>query len=208
MLIHRLRLTKPAVLAVSIFALSSLIPGCGGGRRAVRGDDEPGLDHAAMSTSLDRRDLQKALNENMQIMRNSAIVQRWMGENRPPVAVLPMRNETSEHIDSALQALITDVETQLINWGAVRVISLENQQQMMAEIRRQYSDGFDQTQIAHWGKQIGARYFIDGKVFSTDERVGDQRRVQYYMFVRAMSVETGEVLFQNKVAITKAIIRD
>ncbi|MDD9945840.1 MAG: penicillin-binding protein activator LpoB [Myxococcales bacterium] len=208
MLIHRLRLTKPAVLAVSIFTLSSLIPGCGGGRRAVRGDDEPGLDHAAMSTSLDRRDLQKALNENMQIMRNSAIVQRWMGENRPPVAVLPMRNETSEHIDSALQALITDVETQLINWGAVRVISLENQQQMMAEIRRQYSDGFDQTQIAHWGKQIGARYFIDGKVFSTDERVGDQRRVQYYMFVRAMSVETGEVLFQNKVAITKAIIRD
>ena len=207
MLISTKRFTKTSTL-VALAVCGSLWAGCGGGRRAVRGDDEPGLDYHAMSTSLDRRDLQKALNENMKIMRNSAVVQRWMGENRPPVAVLPIQNETSEHIDSALQALITDVETQLINWGAVKVISLENQQQMLNEIRRQYSEGFDQTQISHWGKQIGARYFITGKVFSTDERVGDQRRVQYYMFLRVMSVETGEVLFQNKVAITKAIIRD
>jgi len=188
--------------------LTSAFLGCGGGQRAVRGDDEPGLDYHAMSTSLDRRDLQKALRENMDIMRTSAVVQRWSQEERPGIAVLPMRNETSEHIDSALQALITDVETQLINWGGVRVISLENQQQLMEEIRRQYSEGFDQSKISHWGQQIGARYFVDGKVFSTDERVGDQRRVQYYMFMRVLSVETAEILFQNKVAITKAIIRD
>lgn len=188
--------------------LSCMASACAGGQRAVRGDDEPGLDYAAMSTSLDRRDLQKALHENMEVMHNAPVVQRWMSENRPAVAVLPMRNETSEHIDSALQALITDVETQLINWGAVKVISLENQQQLMEEIRRQYSEGFDQSQISHWGQQIGARYWIDGKVYSTDERVGDQRRVQYYMFIRVLAVETGEILFQNKVAITKAIVRD
>jgi hypothetical protein len=122
--------------------------------------------------------------------------------------VLPLQNETSEHIDSALNALISDIETQLINWGAVRVISMQNQQQMMEEIRRQYSDGFDQTKIAHWGKQIGARYFVTGKVYTTDERVGDQHRVQYYMFMQVLSVETGEILFQNKTSVTKAIIRD
>ena len=193
---------------ISLCCLITLVAGCGGGRRAVRGDDEPGLDYHAMSTSLDRRDLQKALRENMDVMRTSAVVQRWAQEDRPGVAVLPMRNETSEHIDSALQALITDVETQLINWGGVRVISLESQQGLMEEIRRQYQEGFDQSKISHWGQQIGARYFIDGKVFSTDERVGDQRRVQYYMFMRVLSVETAEILFQNKVAITKAIIRD
>jgi uncharacterized protein (TIGR02722 family) len=148
------------------------------------------------------------MNENMQVMRNSAVVQRWMQEDRPPVAVLPLQNETSEHIDSALNALISDIETELINWGAVRVISLQNQQQMMEEIRRQYSDGFDQTKIAHWGKQIGARYFITGKVYTTDERVEDQRRVQYYLFLQVMNVETGEILFQNKTNTTKAMIRD
>ena len=186
----------------------SALAGCSSGPRAVRGTDEPGVDYAAMSTGLDKRDLQRMMNENMQVMRKSAVVQRWMQEDRPPVAVLPMQNETSEHIDSALNALISDVETELINWGAVRVISLQNQQQMMEEIRRQYGEGFDQTKIAHWGKQIGARYFVTGKVYTTDERVEDQRRVQYYLFMQVLSVETGEILFQNKTNTTKAIIRD
>jgi uncharacterized protein (TIGR02722 family) len=193
-----------AILLVSITATVA----CSSGPRAVRGTDEPGLDYEAMSTGLDRRDLQRMLNENMQVMRNSAVVQRWQQENRPAVAVLPMENQTSEHIDSALNALISDVETQLINWGAVRVISMQNQQQMMEEIRKQYTAGFDQTKIAHWGKQIGSRYFVTGKVFTTDERVEDQRRVQYYLFMQVLDVETGEILFQNKTNTTKAMIRD
>jgi uncharacterized protein (TIGR02722 family) len=194
------------VLLIAAAALS--LASCSSGPRAVRGTDEPGLDYEAMSTGLDKRDLQRMMNENMQVMRTSAVVQRWMQEDRPPVAVLPLQNETSEHIDSALNALISDIETQLINWGAVRVISLQNQQNMMEEIRRQYSDGFDQSKIAHWGKQIGARYFVTGKVYTTDERVGDQRRVQYYLFIQVMNVETGEIMFQNKTNTTKAIIRD
>jgi uncharacterized protein (TIGR02722 family) len=194
--------------ALALLTGFSGLVGCSSGPRAVRGTDEPGLDYEAMSTGLDKRDLQRMLNENMQVMRNSAVVARWQQEDRPPVAVLPLQNETSEHIDSALNALISDIETQLINWGAVRVISMQNQQQMMEEIRRQYGDGFDQTKIAHWGKQIGSRYFITGKVYTTDERVEDQRRVQYYLFLQVLNVETGEILFQNKTNTTKAMIRD
>ena len=194
---------------LTVAALSTAAVACSSGPKAVRGTDEPGLDYEAMSTGLDKRDLQRMLNENMQVMRNSAVVQRWKQEDRPSVAVLPMQNDTSEHIDSALNALISDIETQLVNWGAVRVISLQNQQQMIEEIRRQYSDnGFDQTHIAHWGKQIGARYFVTGKVYTTDERVGDQRRVQYYLFMQVLNVETSEIMFQNKTNTTKAIIRD
>jgi uncharacterized protein (TIGR02722 family) len=199
---------KTGVAAALLACAGALLGACSSGPRAVRGSDEPGLDHAAMSTGLDRRDLQQMMNENMQTLRKSAVVQRWMQEDRPAVSVLPIQNETTEHIDSALNALLSDVETELINWGAVRVISLQNQQQMMEEIRRQYAEGFDQSKIAHWGKQIGARYFVTGKVYTTDERVGDQRRVQYYLFMQVLSVETGEILFQNKSNTTKAIIRD
>jgi penicillin-binding protein activator len=200
--------TSMSKKVLSAVTLGLLCVGCAHHTRAVRGDDEPGLDSAAMSTGLDRRDLQRMLNENMEKMRTSAVVQRWMSENRPPVSVLPLKNETSEHIDGPLQALISDVETKLIEWGGVRVISLENQQDLLNEIRRQYSEGFDQSNIAHWGKQIGARYFVTGKVYTTDERVGVQRRVQYYMFMQVIDVETGEILFQNKSAVTKAIVRD
>jgi uncharacterized protein (TIGR02722 family) len=191
-----------------VFALATGAVACGGGTKAVRGEDVEGLDYHAMGTGLDRRDLDKMLHDNMEVMRTSAVVQRWAAEDRPTVAVLPMRNETSEHVDSALEALISDVETNLINWGAVRVISQENQQNLLAEVRRQYSEGYDQTKIAHWGKQVGARYFVTGKVFSTDERVGEERRVQYYMFMQVLNVETGEIMFQNKSAVTKAIIKD
>ncbi|MGD8858882.1 MAG: hypothetical protein PVI30_02655 [Myxococcales bacterium] len=199
--------SRYGVLLSSLLSVLALTA-CSSGPRAVRGTDEPGLDYHAMSTGLDKRDLQRMMQENMQAMRNSAVVQRWMQEDRPPVSVLPIQNETSEHIDSALNALISDIETELINWGAVKVISLANQQKMMDEIRRQYSSGFDQTQIAHWGKQIGARYFVTGKVYTTDERVEDQRRVQYYLFTQVLNVETGEILFQHKTNTTKAMIRD
>jgi penicillin-binding protein activator len=190
----------------ALVCASLLIGACAGGTKAVRGDDEPGLDYSAMSTGLDKRDLQKMLNENMETMRHSAVVQRWLAEDRPPVAVMPIRNETSEHVDGPLQALISDVETKLIEWGAVRVISLENQQALLEEIRKQSGSGFDQAQVASFGRQVGAKYLITGKVYTTDERVGDQRRVQYYLFMQVIGVETGEVFYQNKTSVTKAIV--
>ena len=196
-----MKLWKLAVLA-SIVAGSL---GCGG-PQAVRGDDVEGLDDEAMSTGLDRRDLQKLLHENMQAMQASAVIKRWQSEERPALAVLPFRNETSEHVDSALQALISDVETTLINAGHVRVISHENQRALMEEVRQQYSDGYDPANISRWGKQVGARYFITGKVFSSDERMDDERRVQYILFMQVLDAETSDILFQNKATLTKAIV--
>lgn len=183
------------------------LAGCAG-PKAVRGSETPGLDNAAMSTSLDRKDLEEALKISMETLRTSPLMARWASENQPTVGVLPIRNETSEHIGGALDALMTEIESQLVNFAPVRVISLETQDALMEEIRRQYaSDGaFDQTQIARWGKQLGVHYIVSGKVFSTDERTERARRVQYYLFIRAVSVETGEILFQNQTPITKAII--
>ncbi|MGB8224526.1 MAG: penicillin-binding protein activator LpoB [Polyangiales bacterium] len=160
-----------------------------------------------MSTSLDRKDLEQALKISMEALRTSKLMARWAAENQPTVGVLPIQNETSEHVDSALNALMTEIESQLINFAPVRVISMQTQDQLMDEIRHQYeSGGFDQTQIALWGKQLGVRYIVSGKVFSSDERTAKSRRVQYYLFIRAVSVETGEILFQNQAPITKAII--
>src|SRR5690606_35475261 len=107
---------------------------------------------------------------------------------RPALAVLSFRNDTSEHIDSALDALISDVETQLINAGHVRVVSVERQRQLMQEIRTQQRDSFNQAQVAERGQQIGARYFIAGNVLSTDERMNGERRVQYFMLMQVLAV--------------------
>jgi hypothetical protein len=200
------RITRALILMGAVAALSFAV-GCGG-PKAVRGSDTPGLDYGAMSTGLDRRDLSQMMRENLDKMKASRAYQQWASEDRPPVSVLPIQNETTEHIDSALGALISQVETELINTAPVRVISLDTQKSLMEEIQRQHhSQGaFDTSQIASWGKQLGARYVITGRVYSTDERSPNARRVQYYLFIRIVSVETGEVLFQNQAAVTKAIL--
>lgn len=189
----------------SALILAGLV-GCGG-PKAVRGEDVAGLDDQAMSTGLDKRDLQKLLHQNMDALQASAVVKRWESENRPTIAIMPLRNETSEHIDGELQALGSDVETILVNAGHVRVVSLERQGQVIEEVRKQYGDAYDPAAISRWGKQVGARYFFTGKVFTSDERMSEERRVQYYMFTQVLDAETSDILFQYKSSITKAIVK-
>jgi penicillin-binding protein activator len=193
-----------AFLLVLVAALSSA---CGGGPRAVRGSDVAGLDDEAMGTGLDRRDLQLMLHENMESLQASALVKRWEGENRPAVAVLSMRNDTSEHIDSVLNALITEVETSLVNAGHVRVISRDSQPEMIAEVEKQQSDAFDASTVSRLGNQVGVRYFVTGRVYNADERQSGERRVQYFLFMRVLDVETGDILWQNSAEVTKAIVK-
>lgn len=197
-------LTRSLCSPTLLVLLAPLLTHCG--PKAVRGSDVAGLDDKAMGTGLDKRDLEKMLHENMQAMQTSAVVQRWEKESRPAVSVIPLRNETSEHIDSALDALLADIETTLVNAGHVRVISMEEQPKLVEEIKRQYAGAFDPAQVAKWGKQVGARYIVTGKVYSTDERQDGERRVQYFLFIQVLDVETGEVLFQRKTSVTKALI--
>lgn len=194
-----------SLLSVGLL-LASALPVVACGPKAVRGEEVAGLDDQAMSTGLDKRDLQKMLHENMQALQSSPVVQRWQQEDRPAVSVIPLRNETSEHIEGPLDALLADIETTLVNGGHVRVISMEQQPKLVEEIKRQYAGAFDPSQTAKWGKQVGARYIVTGRVYSADERQDDERRVQYFMFIQVLDVETGEVLFQRKTSVTKALI--
>ncbi len=187
-------------------ALALTLPACGS-PQPVRGEDVEGFDDEAMSTGLDKRDLERLMRENMDALQSSAVVKRWEQESRPALAVLPLRNETSEHVDGALEALIGDIETRLVNAGHVRVLNLRQQPELVEEIRRQYSGAFDPSQHARWGKQIGARYIVTGRVYDAAERHDDERRVQYFMFLQVLDVETGEILFQNKAGLTKGIVR-
>jgi penicillin-binding protein activator len=173
----------------------------------VRGAEVEGLDDPAFSTGLDKRDLQKLMHENMSAFIDSPIVQEWIGAGtKPRIAIYPLANETSEHIDSQLDALLSDVESFLVNSNKVTVISVERQRQMMGEIGKQHGGGFDPTQVAEVNKQLGAEYYITGKVFTSDERMEGERRVQYFMFMQIIEVSTSAIRFQKKTELTKGLI--
>ena len=211
-------------LSLSFLALGIALLGmiaCSGSPSFVRGSDNPDLDEFAMSTGLDKRDLEKLFNKNAKhlLSRGSKVMRAWAEatreakmdpkkkKKRPTVAILPVRNETSEHIDSQLQALLSKFETQLINEAPVRVISYENQAAIVEEIKKQQSAAFDPKRAAQLGKQLGVSHFITGKVYNSDEKTGSERRVQYFLFMQAIEVETGEILWQNEANLTKGLIK-
>lgn len=191
-----------ALLACAAFALSAC-----GGKTYVRGTEVEGLDDPAMSTGLDKRDLEKLLHENLKSLMSSTTARRWEAEqNRPIVAVYPLANETTEHVDSQLQALLADIETYLVDSGLVRVISVERQRQMIAEVEKQRGGHFDPNHVVEYSRQLGAEYYITGKVFAADERSDDGRRVQYFMFMQLIEVATSAIAWQHKSMITKGLI--
>ncbi|MEJ7732684.1 MAG: penicillin-binding protein activator LpoB [Polyangiaceae bacterium] len=191
-----------AVLAIS--AMTAL--GCGG-PEYVRGNETPGLDDDAMGTGLDKRDLEQLLHENLKSLMSSPVAHAWAQDrSRPTFAIYPLANETSEHVDSSLQALLSDIETYMVNTGLVTVVALDRQMQMIGEIEKQHGGGFDPNHIAEYNRQLGTKFYLTGKVFASDERTEDARRVQYFMFMQLIEVATSGVIWQNKAALTKGLL--
>ncbi|MCH9682522.1 MAG: penicillin-binding protein activator LpoB [Deltaproteobacteria bacterium] len=202
---HRHRSLHAAIVATSLLAVAGCKP------KAIRGGagtENPDFDEGAMSTGLDRKDLGDLMQTNMSALVGSPIWGQWRSEPEAPVvAIWPIKNDTSEHLDDQMLTLLSDMETELINSGVVSVVSRERQAEMMAESNLQQTADFDPTVAAQIGRQIGAKYFLTGKLQSVDERMNKERRVQYSLFMQVIEVETSVVKFQTKSERTKGIVR-
>lgn len=201
---------KQAALILSSFVTLAALTACG--PKAVRGGDgteNPNLDNAAMSTGLDNVDVQYLVDENLNAMMTSP----WWGrdvqgtEAPPVVAIWPIKNNTSEHLDDQMLSLLSNIETKFINSGAVDVVSRERQAEMAEEVGVQQSAVFDASTAAKVGRQVGAKYYVTGKLTSVDERIKRKRRVQYTLFLQVIEVETSMIKFQFESKRSKEVRR-
>ena len=94
----------------------------------------------------------------------------------------------------------------MVNTGLVTVVALDRQMQMIGEIEKQHGGGFDPNHIAEYNRQLGSKFYLTGKVFASDERTEDARRVQYFMFMQLIEVATSGVIWQNKAGLTKGLL--
>ncbi|MHC4558722.1 MAG: CsgG/HfaB family protein, partial [Planctomycetota bacterium] len=177
---------------VLIAALVTLV-GCGG-PKAVRGGagtGNPKLDEAAMSVQLDRADIEYLVSENIKALSSSVLwnVTIEKAEKRPVVAIWPIQNATSQHIEDQMATLLSSIETYMVNSGDVRVVSRERQQKLVNELRLRQSDIYDPQTIGKFGRQLGAQYFVTGKISSVEERLQKTRRVQYSLVLQVLEVE-------------------
>ena len=195
-----------SLLSASALAFAALLtPGCGG-KEVVRGADDPSLDAHAVSTGLDKEDMKRALRDTLNKLRASPVMNEWRTANpKPTVAVFPFQNSTSEHIDSALDTILSEAETWLLEAGTVRIIDRRRQADYIRDVEGQQNPVFNPANAAKYGKQMGAKYYVTGHVSGTDERNSDMRRVQYFLYLEVVNVETSEKLFLAKSEITKAV---
>lgn len=198
-MLDRSLLAASAALALSVSAV-----GCG--KQYVRGADDPSVDAHALSTGLDKEDMKRALRDTLNRLRVSPLMNEWRTvASQPVVAIFPFQNSTSEHIESSLDTILSEAETWLLEANAVRVVSRQRQAEMIREVEGQQAAVFNPAHAARYGKQLGAKYFITGKVSGNDERTEDMRRVQYFLYLQVIDVETSEIRFQGKSEITKAL---
>jgi PBP1b-binding outer membrane lipoprotein LpoB len=184
------------------FALAAL--GCS--KEYVRGSQDPSVDNAAMSTGIDKDDIQRMLSENLNNLRNAPVMDLWRQHRaQDTVSIFPFQNETSEHIDSQLSVILSEAETWMVDAQVATMISRERQNQMIAEVEGHQNAVFNPAHIAQYGRQLGVKYFITGKVGASDERTEDARRVQYFFYMQVIEVETSAIKWQHKAYVTKAV---
>jgi hypothetical protein len=187
-------------VAVAVVALGATA--CGPTYK--RGSQDPSIDAAAMSTGLDRTDMQKMLQECLNNLRSAPVMDTWrQGGGKTRVAIFPFNNGTSEHIEPQLDAILGEAETWLVDANVVTVISRERQNQIVADIEGTRSPVFNQNKVAQYGRQMGAQYYVTGKVGGSDERTEDERRVQYTFFLQVIEIETGAIRWQHKAYVSK-----
>ena len=190
------------MIGACVLAMSA--SGCG--KEVVRGSNDPSIDAHAVSTGLDKEDIQRACKQMLDKMRTSSVMNEWRTINpKPVIAVFPFSNSTSEHIDSMLDTILSETETWILESNVATVVARDRQNQMIREVEGQQNPVFNPAHAAKYGKQLGAKYFITGKVSGNDERNQDMRRVQYFLYMQVIEIETSVIKFQAKSEVTKAV---
>jgi TolB-like protein len=193
------------VLTAALVAPVVLCLGCHT-QEVVRGSQDSTVDAYALSTGLDKDDIRRMLSENLNDLRTSKIAAEWRASGgKDTVAVFPFLNQTSEHIEPQLDAILSETETWLVDSGSVTVISRERQNQMIWEVEGQRNAAFNPAHVAQYGQQLGVKYYITGKVQTSDERMEDSRRVQYFFYMQVIEVATSAIRWQHKAYVTKMI---
>ena len=195
--------------ALALLALPALTGCVAQAVRGGEGTDHPDLDRPAMSVTLDRDDITYLVADYLQRLEASPFWQQTIkgAPTQPVVAIWPIQNATTQHLDDQMLTLLSSIETALVNTNAVLVVDRSRQEDLAREIGIQQDAIYDQRSAQRLGRQLGAQYFFTGKITSVDERINNTRRVQYTLFLQVIEIETGIIRFQNEVARSKALKR-
>lgn len=198
---------RVAGLGVALVVTASLAGCVAQASRGGVGTENPDMDRPAMSVTLDRDDITYLVSDYLGRLENSRFWQETVrgASKQPVVAIWPIQNATTQHLDDQMLTLLSSIETALVNTNSVTVVDRSRQFELANEIGIQQGAPFDRASAQKLGRQLGAKYFFTGKITSVDERLNNVRRLQYSLFLQVIEIETGVIRFQNEVTRSKQL---
>jgi len=175
------------VLAALLIALSS----CASGPQVQRIDANQQVDLSGFWNDTDVRIVSRSLiNDAL----GSARVEQTIRElgRQPLVIVGRFRNDSSEHIDTAIIANI--MEQEIFNSGKMDFVAGGNlRDELRAERDDQLTGGYvsDET-LAGIGNEIGADFMMTGSIRTVVDRAGNQTLRTYFVTAELTNIRTGQ----------------
>lgn len=124
------------------------------------------------------------------------------GDKRPVVAMGSIDNRTNEHVDTAL--IMSKVATALLGSGKVRFTADQSgQTEIGREIAHQQSGAVSADTARAFGKQVGAKYVLYGRLASIDKKAGNVRDLYYNFSLTLVDVETALIEWKEEKEIRK-----
>ena len=193
--------SKFAISALLVLGLGLTTSGCRTG--ITRGSDDPRVNDVAMSRKLDLKDVDIALHTMLENLDQTwAAKVRATGEE-PGLAVMEIRNETDQYgLDTT--NLRESFEEQILNMGAFAIVAADAVNKLKSSMMEQNTDWYAGGTVPEAGNLLGFRYIIGGVLKGETERTAGAARTQYRLYLKAVDIETGRLLWKKSADITKA----
>ncbi|NQU05157.1 MAG: penicillin-binding protein activator LpoB [Calditrichaeota bacterium] len=191
--------TKNLFPVIGIVLSLCFLLGCAG----TSGYVAPG-DTTQMDDKFGDTDLKMMANSmyNSLMSRLSVISQ---GDEQKIIALLSVKNKTSEHIDTDN---ITDkLQIALLKAGTMRFVDRSRIKEMTEQFDLGGSGMLDPNNIKKAGKVLGADYFIYGDISSITKSSRKKRLTYYRLSLKLLDSETNELIWADEFEIKKEMNR-
>lgn len=136
-----------------------------------------------------------------------ASLQKKLEELAPPgspkliVALLPISNKTSEHIDT--DVLSDDLQIEMLRAGSLRFVDRTKLKEISKEFDLGGSGLVDPSTVKRAGSVLGADLLLTGEMTGITKSVGNKQLSYYRLSMRLLQVSTDEVVWAEKYEIKK-----
>lgn len=120
---------------------------------------------------------------------------------RKVIALLPVINKTSEHIDT--ESIADKLQINLLRSGTLRFVDRSKIAAMTAQFDLSGSGLMDPNTVKSAGKVIGADYFMAGTISSIEKRDRTKSLTYYRLSMRLVDAETNEIVWADEFEIKK-----